>query len=204
MTDYQSGPALQHTFGTLYDGEYFQQHEGTAMANSLSPFIANLFMSKFETEVRDKVEYFPRVWFSGQLDAFESLEIIKRNSSMNKDNGPIPTSPLFALLNKDSYGSVNRGHKFSINSANLYYWSRKIVDPNKTALRSSRSNDSRRIKNVHKERWDACHVLEKTVRKLRIGRNEAPSAPGVIKFLRKVRETGLLMESSTFSCGAHS
>ncbi|KAJ8962837.1 hypothetical protein NQ318_001237 [Aromia moschata] len=35
---------------------------------------------------------------------------------MNKDNGPIPTSPLFALINKDSYGSVNRGNK-SINSA---------------------------------------------------------------------------------------
>ncbi|KAJ8962600.1 hypothetical protein NQ318_000993, partial [Aromia moschata] len=175
------------------------------MGNSLSPFIANLFMSKFETEVKDKFEYFPRVWFryvdeifatllgnpkdkidineksgiyeisckdcdqkyigqtkrsiltrfkehmahlkygrtekscvaqhafdnnhmidinnlklirnvtnSRQLDAFESLEIIKCNKSMNKDNGPIPTSPLFALINKDSYGSVN---KFGINSA---------------------------------------------------------------------------------------
>ncbi|KAJ8946347.1 hypothetical protein NQ318_004237 [Aromia moschata] len=56
---------------------------------------------------------------SGQLDAFESLEIIKCNNSMNKDNGPIPTSPLFALINKDSYGSVNRGNKFGINSANV-------------------------------------------------------------------------------------
>ncbi|KAJ8951324.1 hypothetical protein NQ318_008228 [Aromia moschata] len=53
---------------------------------------------------------------SRQLDAFESLEIIKCNSSMNKDNGPIPTSPLFALINNDSYGSMNRGNKFSINS----------------------------------------------------------------------------------------
>ncbi|KAJ8954447.1 hypothetical protein NQ318_011123 [Aromia moschata] len=34
------------------------------MGNSLSPFIANLLMSKFETEVKDKFEYFPRVWFS--------------------------------------------------------------------------------------------------------------------------------------------
>ncbi|KAJ8952031.1 hypothetical protein NQ318_023472 [Aromia moschata] len=33
------------------------------MANSLSPFIANLFMSKFETEAEHKFEYFPRVWF---------------------------------------------------------------------------------------------------------------------------------------------
>ncbi|KAJ8947062.1 hypothetical protein NQ318_019956 [Aromia moschata] len=60
------------------------------------------------------------------LDAFESLEIIKCNSkiikcnnSMNKDNGPIPTSPLFALINKDSYGSVNRGNKFGMNNASV-------------------------------------------------------------------------------------
>ncbi|KAJ8942892.1 hypothetical protein NQ318_011305 [Aromia moschata] len=38
---------------------------------------------------------------------------------MNKDNGPIPTSPLFSLINKDRYGSVNRGNKFSINSASV-------------------------------------------------------------------------------------
>ncbi|KAJ8956538.1 hypothetical protein NQ318_019261, partial [Aromia moschata] len=56
---------------------------------------------------------------SRQLDAFESLEIIKCNNSMNKDNGPIPTSPLVALINKDSYGSVNRGNKFGINSASV-------------------------------------------------------------------------------------
>ncbi|KAJ8942425.1 hypothetical protein NQ318_007099 [Aromia moschata] len=36
---------------------------------------------------------------------------------MNKDNGPIPTSPLWVLINKDSYGSVNRGNKIGINSA---------------------------------------------------------------------------------------
>ncbi|KAJ8960542.1 hypothetical protein NQ318_013830 [Aromia moschata] len=53
-----------------YNGEYFQQHEGTAMGNSLSPFIANLFMSKFETEVKDKFEYFPRVWFRYVDDIF--------------------------------------------------------------------------------------------------------------------------------------
>ncbi|KAJ8954527.1 hypothetical protein NQ318_000760, partial [Aromia moschata] len=53
---------------------------------------------------------------SRQLDAFKSLEIIMCNSSMN---GPIPTSPLFALINKDSYGSVNHGNKFSINNASV-------------------------------------------------------------------------------------
>ncbi|KAJ8962642.1 hypothetical protein NQ318_001035, partial [Aromia moschata] len=36
-----------------------------------------------------------------------------------------------------------------------------------------------------------------TVRKLRtiFGRHEAPSAPGIRKFLRKVRETGMLMDN---------
>ncbi|KAJ8951751.1 hypothetical protein NQ318_012602, partial [Aromia moschata] len=38
-----------------YNGEYFQQHEGTTMGNSVSPFIANLFMSKFETEYVDDI-----------------------------------------------------------------------------------------------------------------------------------------------------
>ncbi|KAJ8953539.1 hypothetical protein NQ318_002959 [Aromia moschata] len=39
--------------------------------------------------------------------------------------------------------------------------------------------------------------MKETVRKLRtmFGRNEAPSAPGVRKFLRKVRETGMLMDN---------
>ncbi|KAJ8952638.1 hypothetical protein NQ318_020953 [Aromia moschata] len=55
-----------------YNGEYFQQHV-TAMGNSLSPFIANLFMSKFETEVKDKFEYFPRVWFRYVDDIFATL-----------------------------------------------------------------------------------------------------------------------------------
>ncbi|KAJ8943152.1 hypothetical protein NQ318_022893, partial [Aromia moschata] len=36
---------------------------------------------------------------SRQLDAFKSLEIIKCNNSTNKYNGPIPTSPLFSLIN---------------------------------------------------------------------------------------------------------
>ncbi|KAJ8952776.1 hypothetical protein NQ318_008093 [Aromia moschata] len=51
---------------SAYNGEYFQQHEGTAMGNSLSPFIANLFMSKFETEVKDKFEYFPSLVQEGK------------------------------------------------------------------------------------------------------------------------------------------
>ncbi|KAJ8938833.1 hypothetical protein NQ318_000828, partial [Aromia moschata] len=52
------------------NGEYFQQHGGTAMGNSLTPCIANLFMSKFETEAKDKFEYFPRILFRYEDDIF--------------------------------------------------------------------------------------------------------------------------------------
>ncbi|KAJ8957917.1 hypothetical protein NQ318_001914 [Aromia moschata] len=57
---------------------------------------------------------------------------------------------------------------------------------------------------THEQRWEIlknyfqseCCVAE-TVRKLRtiFGRNEAPSEPGVRQFLRKVRETGMLMDN---------
>ncbi|KAJ8949031.1 hypothetical protein NQ318_005205, partial [Aromia moschata] len=76
-----------------YNGEYFQQHEGTAMGNSLSPFIANLFMSKFETEVKDKFEYFPRVWFRYVDDIFAVFDTkaISLDNFVAKSNNRFPT-----------------------------------------------------------------------------------------------------------------
>ncbi|KAJ8932560.1 hypothetical protein NQ318_011202 [Aromia moschata] len=76
-----------------YNGEYFQQHEGTAMGNSLSPFIANPFMSKFETEVKDKFEYFPRVWFRYVDDIFAVLntKAISLDNFVAKLNNRFPT-----------------------------------------------------------------------------------------------------------------
>ncbi|KAJ8954353.1 hypothetical protein NQ318_011025 [Aromia moschata] len=76
-----------------YNGEYFQQHEGTAMGNSLSPFIANLFMSKFETGVKDKFEYFPRVWFRYVDDIFAVFDTkaISVDNFVAKLNNCFPT-----------------------------------------------------------------------------------------------------------------
>ncbi|KAJ8962746.1 hypothetical protein NQ318_001144, partial [Aromia moschata] len=76
-----------------YNGEYFQQHEGTAMGNSLSPFIANLFMSKFETEVKYKFEYFPRVWFMYVDDIFAVFDTttISLDNFVAKLNNRLPT-----------------------------------------------------------------------------------------------------------------
>ncbi|KAJ8956727.1 hypothetical protein NQ318_014082, partial [Aromia moschata] len=76
-----------------YNGEYFQQHEGTARGNSLSPFIANLFMSKFETEVKDKFEYFPRVSFRYVDDIFAVFDTkaISLDNFVAKLNNRFPT-----------------------------------------------------------------------------------------------------------------
>ncbi|KAJ8952363.1 hypothetical protein NQ318_017257 [Aromia moschata] len=70
-----------------YNGEYFQQHEGTAMGNSLSPFIANLFM------IKDKFEYFPRVWFRYVDDIFAVFDTkaISLDNFVAKLNNRFPT-----------------------------------------------------------------------------------------------------------------
>ncbi|KAJ8955688.1 hypothetical protein NQ318_008559, partial [Aromia moschata] len=70
-----------------YNDEYFQQHEGTAMGKSLSPFSANLFMSKFETE------YFPRVWFRYVDDIFAVFDTkaISLDNFVAKLNNRFPT-----------------------------------------------------------------------------------------------------------------
>ncbi|KAJ8961586.1 hypothetical protein NQ317_013064 [Molorchus minor] len=53
-----------------FNNSFFEQHEGTAMGNSLSPFIANLFMSRFETDIKEEFEYFPRIWIRYVDDIF--------------------------------------------------------------------------------------------------------------------------------------
>jgi hypothetical protein len=47
--------------------KFYQQNEGTAMGNSLSPFIADLFMSRFEKDLEKELEYFPSVWLSVRI-----------------------------------------------------------------------------------------------------------------------------------------
>ncbi|KAJ8969079.1 hypothetical protein NQ317_016352 [Molorchus minor] len=58
-----------------------------------------------------------------QLDAFDSLEIVKCKNRMNSDNGPIPNSLLYWLVRQ---GPLNREHShvhypsFSINRISIY------------------------------------------------------------------------------------
>uniref|UniRef100_A0A1B6C1X0 Reverse transcriptase domain-containing protein n=1 Tax=Clastoptera arizonana TaxID=38151 RepID=A0A1B6C1X0_9HEMI len=53
-----------------FNNEFYEQIDGTAMGNCLSPFLANLFMSKFEENLKETLEYFPRVWIRYVDDIF--------------------------------------------------------------------------------------------------------------------------------------
>lgn len=53
----------------LFNGKIYQQTFGTSMGNSLSPFLANLFMANLEKELQ-KSQVFPRVWVRYVDDIF--------------------------------------------------------------------------------------------------------------------------------------
>lgn len=40
----------------------FRLEEGPAIGKPLSPFLANLFMGRFELEILNDFQYFPRIW----------------------------------------------------------------------------------------------------------------------------------------------
>lgn len=58
-----------------YKGEFFEQLEGTAMGNCLSPFLAELFMNYFEENAKQKFEYFPRIWYRYVDDVFAVFDM---------------------------------------------------------------------------------------------------------------------------------
>ena len=45
-----------------YDGEIYEQNEGLAMGNPLSPFLANLYISFFETHNTDTLPWLFKFW----------------------------------------------------------------------------------------------------------------------------------------------
>jgi hypothetical protein len=59
------------------NNKFYQQNEGTAMGNSLSPFIADLFMSRFEKDLEEELEYFPSVWLRYVDDIFAIFDTNK-------------------------------------------------------------------------------------------------------------------------------
>lgn len=75
------------------NGKIYEQHEGTAMGNSLSPFVANLFMGKFETQFKNNADYFPRIWIRYVDDIFAVFDKTKYNIDdfVNQLNSKFPS-----------------------------------------------------------------------------------------------------------------
>ena len=46
----------------VFQGQYYQQMEGAAMGNPLSPIVANIFMEMFEKDALDTVPHPPSLW----------------------------------------------------------------------------------------------------------------------------------------------
>ena len=77
----------QNTF--KFNNKFYSQTDGTAMGNSLSPFLANLFMSFFETSLKEDLPNFPDFWKryvddilaildSEKCDLHEFLDVINK------------------------------------------------------------------------------------------------------------------------------
>uniref|UniRef100_A0A1B6E8I7 Reverse transcriptase domain-containing protein n=1 Tax=Clastoptera arizonana TaxID=38151 RepID=A0A1B6E8I7_9HEMI len=55
-----------------FNGSFYEKVDGVAMGNCVSPFLPNLFMSKFEEKLRNNLQYFPRVWLRYVDDIFDT------------------------------------------------------------------------------------------------------------------------------------
>ncbi|KAJ8959003.1 hypothetical protein NQ317_003253 [Molorchus minor] len=95
------------------------QYEGTAMGNSLSPFIASLFMSRFETDIKEEFKYFPRIWiryvddifavFDTKITSVDSFisKLKSRSTSVNftyeiENNGQLPFLDVLVIKNNQN------------------------------------------------------------------------------------------------------
>jgi uncharacterized protein (UPF0335 family) len=79
----------------IYNQTCYKQEFGTTMGNSLSPFLANVFMTFFEEQCRENFSYFPRVWFRYVDDIFAVFDL-----------DACPIEHFLTLLN-DQYPSIN-------------------------------------------------------------------------------------------------
>ncbi|KAJ8938030.1 hypothetical protein NQ318_003334 [Aromia moschata] len=180
-------PGYESRDKPYYNGEYFQQHEATAMGNSLSPFIANLFMSKFETEVKDKFEYFPRVWFRYVDDIFAvfNTKAISLDNFVAKLNNPFPTIkftyevehneqlPFLDVLvirnceNKlefDVYRKETATLKYIPNDSH-HHFQHKMASFNFLIHLKRFEHEKQLIKNIAKSNGYSVHLIDKLIRK---------------------------------------
>lgn len=68
-----------------FNGKFYRQHFGCSMGSPLSPFIANLFMSFFETNMKNE-GYFPEVWIRYVDDVWAKIKKHRLRQFMNRLN----------------------------------------------------------------------------------------------------------------------
>ncbi|KAJ8937415.1 hypothetical protein NQ318_012532 [Aromia moschata] len=126
------------------------------MGNSLSPFIANLFMSKFETEVKDKFEYFPRVWswYVDDIFAVFDTKAISLDNFVAKLNNRFPTI-------KFTY-EVEHNEQLPFLDV--------LVIRNSENNKERFEHEKQLIKNIAKSNGYSVHLIDKLIRKHKIKR----------------------------------
>ena len=103
----------------VFQGQHYEQLEGAAMGNPLSPIVANIFMKKFEAQVMETAPHPPSLWKRFVDDTFVILEAqykdeffhhinsidenIKFTAETTKADGPMPF--LDTLVTPQSDGS---------------------------------------------------------------------------------------------------
>ena len=65
-----------------FNGKFYRQNDGTAMGNSLSGFLAKIFMSFFEISLKDH-PLFPRIWYRYVDDVFAICSCRKVDATLN-------------------------------------------------------------------------------------------------------------------------
>lgn len=68
-----------------FNGKFYHQRKGTAMGNSLSGFLAEIFMSSFEMEMKANL-WFPRIWYRYVDDVFAICASRKVDAILDKIN----------------------------------------------------------------------------------------------------------------------
>lgn len=130
------------------NNKFYQQTEGTAMGNSLSPFLANLFMSYFEIHFKANNIVFPRIWVRYVDDIFAIVNtrecnldnfLTKLNSvfpsikfTIEKEvNNRLPFLDVLVIRNKDHlefdvYRKSTNTNRFIISDSN-HHWQHKTA-----------------------------------------------------------------------------
>ncbi|KAJ8942389.1 hypothetical protein NQ318_016637, partial [Aromia moschata] len=164
------------------NGEYFQQHEGTAMGNSLSPFIANLFM------IKDKFEYFPRVWFRYVDDIFAVFDtnaisldnfVAKLNNRFPtikftyevEHNEQLPFLDVLVIRNSENkketatlrYIPNDSHHPFQHKMASFNFLIHRLL--NFPLSKERFEHEKQLIKNIAKSNGYSVHLIDKLIRK---------------------------------------